>query len=94
MNGDGFEIGSVFVTDYHDHKSYWLVMDYNTQTHHILYVRTMPDVDTGTVDVSIHRQEGGSKVNISYRLTALSPAGNENLKTLSERVITHPLPNQ
>ena len=80
LNGDGFNKGTVFVTSNHGHISYWHVMDYDTEAHHALYVRVTPEADTGTVDVSIQSNgKGGSTVNVSYQLTALSAAGNENL---------------
>ena len=81
LNGDGYEKGTVFVTDNHGHTTYWLVTDYDTNAKHAQYVRVTPDADTGTVDVSITSNgKGGATVNVVYQLTALSPAGNENLK--------------
>ena len=80
LNGDGFKKGTVFVTSNHGHVTYWHVMDYDTEAHHALYVRVTPEADTGTVDVSISSNgKGGATVSVSYQLTALSPAGNENL---------------
>ncbi|MCP4314921.1 MAG: hypothetical protein GY789_02490 [Hyphomicrobiales bacterium] len=81
LSGDGFERGTVFVTFGHGHKSYWLVADYDTENHRAVYVRTTPDVDTGTVEVSIvPNGEYSSTVNVTYRMTALSTAGNERLQ--------------
>ena len=81
LNGDGYEKGTVFVTNNHGHTTYWLVTDYDTDAKHAQYVRVTPDADTGTVDVSItSNRKGGATVNVAYQLTALSPAGNENLK--------------
>lgn len=81
LSGDGFEKGTVFVTTGHGHKSYWLVADYDTASRRAVYVRTTPDVDTGTVEVSIVPSgESGSTVNITYRMTALSAEGNGRLQ--------------
>ena len=81
LNGDGFEKGTVFVTTNHGHTTYWLVTDYDTDAKHAQYVRVTPEANTGTVDVSITSNgKGGATVNVAYQLTALSPAGNENLK--------------
>ena len=81
LNGDGFEQGTVFVTSGHGTKTYWLVADYDTQTNHARYVRTTPDVDTGTVDVAVSATEDGrSTVTVSYQVTGLSHAGNEALQ--------------
>ena len=81
LNGDGFEKGTVFVTTNHGHTTYWLVTDYDTDAKHAQYVRVTPEANTGTVDVSITSNgKGGTTVHVAYQLTALSPAGNENLK--------------
>ena len=81
MNGDGFEQGTVFVTSGHGTKTYWLVAEYDPQINLARYVRTTPEVDTGTVNVSIASTEDGrSTVTVSYQLTGLSQAGNEPLK--------------
>ena len=80
LNGDGYEKGTVFVTNNHAHTSYWLVIDYDTSAKHARYARATPDANTGTVDVSITSNgKGGATVNVGYQLTALSETGNENL---------------
>ena len=81
LNGDGYEKGTVFVTSNHGHTTYWLVMDYDTDAKHALYVRVTPGRDMGTVEVSLEANDtGGSTVNVAYQLTGLSPTGNENLQ--------------
>ena len=81
LNGDGYEKGTVFVTNNHGHTTYWLVTDYDTNAKHAQYARVTPDADAGTVDVSITSNgKGGATVNVAYQLTALSAAGNEKLK--------------
>ena len=81
LHGDGYEKGTVFVTSHHGNTTYWLVMDYDTDTKHAQYVRVTPEANTGTVDVSITSNgEGGATVNVAYQLTALSPAGNADLQ--------------
>lgn len=83
LNGDGFEKGTVFITSDHGATTYWTVMDYDTKTHHALYMRTTPEQDIGTVDVRLTPNgKGGSTVQVSYQLTGLSNAGNDNLQTL------------
>jgi len=80
LKGDGFEKGTVFVTSNHGSKTHWMVMDYNTQTYHALYVRVTPKLNMGTVEVSLEpNNKGGSIVNVSYELTALSQTGNKKL---------------
>ena len=81
LHGDGYEKGTVFVTEHHGQTVYWLVMDYDINAKHALYVRVTPGADTGTVDVSLAPNEsGGSTVTVSYQLTALSPAGKKRLQ--------------
>lgn len=81
LNGDGYEKGTVFVTSNHGNTTYWLVTDYDTDARHARYVRVTPQANTGTVDVSITSNGGGgATVNVIYQLTALSPAGNEELQ--------------
>ncbi len=80
LHGDGYQKGTVFVTKNHGHTTYWLVTDYDTNANYAQYVRVTPDASTGTVDVSIAKNDGGgASVKVSYQLTALSPAGNEHL---------------
>lgn len=80
LNGDGYEEGTVWVTEGHGHTGYWYVADYDTVTMHARYVRVTPGADAGTVDVSLAPNgKGGSTVHVTYQLTALSEAGNEHL---------------
>ena len=81
LSGDGFEKGTVFVTSSHGHKTNWIVMDYDTETLHALYARVTPEIDAGTVEVTIvPNGRGGSIVNVTYQLTALSATGAEKLQ--------------
>lgn len=83
LNGDGYEKGTVFVTNNHGHTTYWLVTEYDTNARYTQYICVTPDADTGTVDVSITLNgKGGATVNVAYQITALSPAGNENLEEI------------
>jgi hypothetical protein len=80
LSGDGFEEGTVWVTESHGHTGYWYVADYDTVARHARYVRVTPGADAGTVDVSLKPSgAGGSKVRVTYQLTALSEAGNQHL---------------
>ncbi|WP_176085900.1 SRPBCC family protein [Martelella sp. HB161492] len=81
LSGNGFEKGTVFVTGQQGARTYWLVIDYDTATRHALYVRTTPEVDTGTVDISVGSDHGGgTTIHVTYSLTALSEAGNTRLR--------------
>ena len=76
LHGDGYEKGTVFITNHHGYTTYWLVTDFDTDTKHAQYVRVTPDVNMGTVDVSLApSSKTGSIVNVAYQLTALSASG-------------------
>ena len=81
LNGNGYEKGTVFLTSHHGHKTHWLVMNYDIKALRAVYVRVTPDLDMGTVEVVLEsNQKGGSIVNVSYQLTALSQNGSQLLK--------------
>lgn len=83
LNGDGYEEGTVWVTEGRGHKTYWYVAVYDTEARHARYVRVTPEADSGTVDVSVSSNgSDGATVNVTYQLTGLSEAGNENLARL------------
>ena len=81
LNGDGYEEGTVWVTANHSQTTYWYVSDYDTDAKHAQYVRVTPDVNSGTVDVSVSSNgKGGSTVSVTYQLTGLSEAGNKRVQ--------------
>ncbi len=79
LSGDGYEQGTVWITEGHGHTAYWYVAIYDTEKRHARYVRVTPGADTGTVDVRVSENGDGSTVAVVYRLTGLSKAGNDNL---------------
>jgi len=83
LNGDGYEQGTVWVTVNHGRTTHWYVADYDPDSRHARYVRTTPDADSGSVDVSVtSNDKGGSIVNVTYQLTGLSEAGNNGVQEL------------
>ncbi len=81
LSGDGTEAGTVFVTDSHGHgTTIWIVVDYDTEVLRARYARTTIGIKAGTVEVNLRSDgKGGSEVSVTYELTALSEAGNEDL---------------
>jgi hypothetical protein len=78
--GDGRSKGSVFVTDAHGEKAYWVVVDYDEEALHARYARIAPGSRAGTVEVLARDDgRGATEVEVSYELTALTDAGNEQL---------------
>ncbi len=86
LSGDGTEEGTVFVTNSHGHgATIWVVVDYDTEVFRARYARTTPGIKTGTVEVNLQADgEGGSEVRVTYELTALSEAGNNDLAHFDE----------
>jgi len=80
LSGDGFEADTVFLTEHKGKTTYWQVLAYDKQSKHARYHRITPDSDTGTVDVLLKANaKGGSRVYVTYKLTALTPMGNRKL---------------
>ena len=86
MSGDGFEEGTVFLT-HHDHEeTIWVVVDFDTKACRARYARITPSSKAGTVEVNLSENEsGGSTVEVTYELTALSEAGVRNLEHFDEK---------
>ncbi len=83
LSGDGHEEGTVWVTEGHGHTAYWYVATYSTVDRHAKYVRVTPGANTGTVDVQVMSNgNGGSTVNVTYKLTGLSDAGNQTVSEM------------
>lgn len=83
LSGDGFEKGTIWITNNHGNTTYWYVSDYDLEAKHAQYVRVTPGGDSGTVDVSIvPNDDGGSVVTVTYQLTGLSTSGNESVEEL------------
>lgn len=78
--GDGRARGSVFVTRVGGEAAYWVVVDYDANARHARYARIAPATRAGTVEVTVHSDgAGGSEVEVSYELTALTAKGDEEL---------------
>ncbi|MEM1262864.1 MAG: SRPBCC family protein [Pseudomonadota bacterium] len=81
LHGDGVTPGSVWVTEHNDQTTVWYVASFDTTARTARYVRTTPNVDTGTVDIAVlPSATSGSAVTVCYRLTGLSPQGNQRLR--------------
>ena len=78
--GDGRGKGSVFLTDAHGDKAYWVVVDYDEETLHACYARIAPGTRAGTVEI-VARDDGtgATSVEVTYELTALTDEGNQQL---------------
>ena len=80
LSGDSYQTGTAWVTQAHDHTTYWHVADYDDKARHARYVRVTPEADSATVDVTVAPNgNDGSTVHVTYQSTGLSQAGNENI---------------
>ena len=80
LNGNGTEEGTVFLTGQGEESTVWIVVDFNVETYRARYARVAQGSRAGTVNVQLRPNgDGGSTVEVTYNLTALSAAGNENL---------------
>ena len=78
--GDGRARGAVFVTRVGGQDTYWVVVDYDADALHARYARIAPETRAGTVEVLVRADgTGGSDVEVTYELTALTVEGNEEL---------------
>lgn len=78
--GDGRSKGSVFVTDAGGDTAYWVVVDYDADALHARYARIAPRTRAGTVEVFARSDgTGGTEVEVTYELTALTDEGKEQL---------------
>lgn len=86
LHGDGYEEGTIWVTENHGNTTYWYVAHYDTEAKRARYARVTRDTDIGTVDVSIASNvKGGSVVTVSYQLTGLSETGNKGIRELLDK---------
>ena len=83
--GDGRRAGAVFVTDAGGDKAYWIVVDYDADALHARYARIAPATRAGTVEVLARPDgAGGTEVEVTYELTALTDEGSAQLADFDE----------
>jgi Polyketide cyclase / dehydrase and lipid transport len=76
---DDTEPGTVFETAAHGQHTIWLVID-REPGERISYARITPDQQAGTVSVTISAAGHHSEVEVTYELTALGDAADEELR--------------
>jgi len=76
---DDTEPGTVFETAAHGQHTIWLVID-REPGERISYARVTPAHQAGTVTVTISTVGHRSEVEVTYELTALSDAADEELR--------------
>lgn len=77
--------GAVFRTEHGGEETVWLVQRVDPEAGGADYVRITPGNRLGTVHVRCRDDgSGGAEVEVTYRLTALSAAGAEVLRAVTE----------
>jgi hypothetical protein len=77
--------GTVFRTKHGGEETLWLILGYDRGKGEAEYVRVTPGSRMGTVRVRCRGDgESGSRITVSYALTALSEGGNAVLADLTE----------
>jgi hypothetical protein len=81
---DDAEPGTVFETHAHGQHTIWLVTSCEPGKR-ISYARVTPGDQAGAVTVTIAPAGGGSEVEVTYQLTALTPAAAHELAEFAGR---------
>ncbi|MGP3919769.1 SRPBCC family protein [Nonomuraea sp. 10N515B] len=77
--------GTVFETGAHGERTIWVVVE-REPGRRVSYARVTPGSRAGTVTVEVDADgQGGSTVQVTYGLTALTPEGQGPLREFAER---------
>ena len=74
--------GMVFTTGHGGEETLWTMTRYEPESGLAEYLRVTPGSRMGTVRVQCSQARAGTRVTVTYALTALTPAGNETLRAL------------
>lgn len=80
---DDTEPGTVFETDAHGQHTTWLVTD-RQPGRRICYARVTPGEQAGIVTVAITGAGSHSEAEVTYQLTALTPAAGHKLREFAD----------
>ena len=76
--------GLVFLTESGGDRTIWTVLVSDEAAGRLLYSRVTPGRHAGTVEVRLEPDGAGTRVAVTYAMTALPPAGAEALDPYSE----------
>jgi polyketide cyclase/dehydrase/lipid transport protein len=80
---DDTEPGTVFETSAHGQRTVWIVTE-RERGCRIAYTRVTPGHQAGTVAVRLAAAGGGSEVEVTYQLTALTDAAGRQLADFAD----------
>ena len=78
------EPGVVFLTSHGGEETIWVVLDADGQDGRLRYARVSPGRRAGTVEVRLHPDGGGTRVEVAYDLTALGADGEVAVHSMDE----------
>lgn len=78
------EPGSVFFLDREHGREIWTVLSHDPRRHVAEYLATTPDFQQRWITVKCSEADQSTRVSVSYRLTALSDAGQAALADFTE----------
>lgn len=78
---------SVFALQRGGRREIWTVLRHDPKRHVAEYLATAPGHQQRWITVACETVEDGTRVNVRYRVTALSPEGNEDLAQLDAAFI-------
>jgi polyketide cyclase/dehydrase/lipid transport protein len=77
--GGGFEAGAIFRTGNGGEETTWVILDADRARRYVRYARITPGSRLGTVEVRCAPADAGTTAQVTYRLSALSTAGEQVL---------------
>jgi hypothetical protein len=80
--------GTVFETNHNNEHTQWIVLRYSPAEGVAEYVRVTPGSRIGVVTVHATERDGGTDVEVTYKLTSLSEAGTETLQAMTDASYT------
>lgn len=81
------EATSVFFLDREHGREIWTVLRHDPVTHVAEYLATTPEHQQRWITVNCHPETNGTRVDVEYRVTALSEQGRDALETLGNDFI-------
>ena len=75
--------GLTFRTTHNAERTLWLISRCDIATGRIEYIRVVPESRIGVVAVALSPSGSGTEVSVTYRMTALSAAGEAALRTFA-----------
>jgi hypothetical protein len=76
--------GTVFQTNHNNEETHWMVLRYSPAEGVAEYARITPGSRIGVVTVHATERNGGTDVEVTYKLTSLSEAGTRALQAMTE----------